>query len=235
MSLCAKGVSRRLHCTARGGGAGHLPSPEAEHPSCCRARPSQTPGTNPPAQWRVGWGWKRVRRPRGLQTTRGVRSGMGQERGVDLSTGQGGTKESCLMLSIRHGVMRTSNPSVEGIHHGEVHQEPRPHESLAKASCPVRGPSILPPIPGSPHRLLRRGGGALCFSNEQLPRTPWVQTVFPSAPPEVTPARPAQGGATALPKRCLTESADAGGGMSERSPGRGGRGQAYGRAPWVIG
>lgn len=49
-----------LQGLARGEGIGHLPSPLAEHPSYCRARPSRTPRTNPPAGWRVERAWKRA-------------------------------------------------------------------------------------------------------------------------------------------------------------------------------
>lgn len=55
----------------------------------------------------------------------------------------------------------------------EVHQEPRPHESLEKASCPVRGPSILPPTPGSPTPVTAQGlGGCPLLLQRAAPENP---------------------------------------------------------------
>lgn len=80
--------------------------------------------------------------------------------------------------------------------------------------------SFLPPQDLQTCHCARKGG-ALCLSNARLPRTPPAEPGFPSTLPRVTPARPAQGGAAALPTRCLTVSADGGGGMrAESGPGR---------------
>lgn len=235
LSLCAKGVSRRLYCR----------DPHGERaPATCQVPwrsilPTVEPdphGPREPIHLQSGE-WKWPGKGLGVHTgckppaEWGVRCGRKGSRRPYWS----GTKESCLILSILHWAMRTPNPRSERIHRGVGQQEPRSHASRVEASCPVWGPGIFPPVPGSPDPSLRGGGGALCFSKERLTRTPRAQSGSPSALPRVTPARPAQGGTAALPSRCLTESADGGGGMSERSPGRGGRGQAHRRAPRVIG
>lgn len=223
-----------LQGPTRGEDTSHLPSPLAEHPSYCRARPSRTPEN---------------------QSTCRVKSGKGlTEKGLGVHTGctpsaewgvRGSERELTPLLIRDQGVKPNPEHPSPGIEDPKPtqwknppwggKQEPRSHASRAEASCPLWGPSIFPPVPGSSDPSLRGGGGALCFSNARLTRTPRAQSGSPSALPRVIPARPAQGGTAALPSRCLTESADGGGGMSERSPGWGGRGQAHRRAQRVIG
>lgn len=87
------------------------------------------------------------------------------------------------------------------------------------------------PSPGTKHpssrpRISRpvtaQGRGVPSASPMRGSREPHGHSLgSPSALPRVTPARPAQGGAAALPTRCLTVSADGGGGMrAESGPGR---------------
>lgn len=209
-----------LQGLARGEGTGHLPSPLAEHPFYCGARPSRTLRTNPPAGWRMERAWKRAQCPHWPQATRGV-GRWGRKGSLRLLV-----RDQGVMPNPEHPSLGSEDPKTRGerIHRLLGHQEPRSHASGTKASCPVWGPSIFTPVPGSPDLTLRGGGGALCFSNAPLTRTPRAQSGSPSTLPKVTPARPVQGGAAALPSRCLTESVDGGGGMSELSPSRGGRG-----------